>query len=160
MRMKPSARVADLGRSAEMNATRFIIAPVASLAFAVAAQALGYGTTFAATSLALQTPLLVLVWAFAALAERRKMKKAFFVSSVVVSVIFLLSGMEDISLCLQFGVLHSSDSGWAALGVQYISATIFVLYAFGFLLFFWYAREKKPNQPLTQRRGADAPQRG
>lgn len=143
-----------------MNATKFIIAAVASLVFAVAAQALGYGAIFAAISLALQMPLLVLVWAFAAVADRRKMKKAFFVSALVVSAIFLLSGIEDIILCVQFGVLHSTDSGWAALGVRYISAAIFVLYAVGFLLFFWYARIKKPNQPVTQRWVADAPQRG
>ena len=132
-----------------MKPTRSTIIPVGSLLLAAAAQALGYGFAFAATSIALQVPLLVLIWAFAAVTERRRRRKAFLVSAVAVSLIFALSGIEDLCLCGRWGVGHSSDSGWAALGIRHLSAAIFVIYAIGFIVFCWCTSQMISIRPAT-----------
>lgn len=110
-----------------MKFSRFVyLIVLLSVAFAVIAQAFGYGITFAATTLAMQIPLLVIVFCFARDAERSGRRKIFVCVSLLLSVIFLASGGENIVLCVQYGILHASDSGETQIGNEMISVVLLV----------------------------------
>jgi len=119
---------------------------LASLAVAVAAQAFGYGGRFAATTLATQMPLLAVMFFFARVAESSGRKKSFIGVSLLLLALFLASGVEDASLCLRFGSMHASDSGFARWGISGISVLLLAIATAAWI----HVRVKEPNQPQSQ----------
>jgi hypothetical protein len=117
----------------------FYLAMLASVVFAVFAQGFGYGLAFAVVTFAMQLPLLIVMMLFARAAERSKRRRVFVGVSLMFSLLFLAAGVEDIVLCMRYGIMHASDSGFTRWGIEAISTLLLVIAAASW----WFLRLKE-----------------
>ncbi len=111
-----------------------------SMAFAVIAQAFGYGILFALYTLAKQVPLLAVLFFFGRDAKRIGKKNIFVYTSLASALLFLASGLEELGLVRRFGVLHASDSGLAEIGISVVSIALLVGAATGWAVLRFFRR--------------------
>ena len=149
------ARVSSVAFGEMKAMMTFLIAVVTSAIFAVVAKAFGYGVTFAAKTLAMQIPLLAVMLLFSRTVARLGRKTGFVFVSIILSLLFVASGIEDVSLCIRFGVMHESDAGLALVGDAVISLMVLVVVA----VMWAFSFRRMPNQVPEPTSGL-APGRG